>query len=301
MLGIVAAVLFGASHFLNGVLSRRVPAMNVAVCSQTGGAVLFLIWALLTWESWPDGTDVVWAGVSGAGAGMGVGALYEGMHACRISVVVPVTSIVSVAVPFLLSVLVLGDHVDGRLIVAALLLVPATWLLSRPINTPRTAPTAGNPPSTPVSAPAAAQDRSSANVTAVVYGLIAGLGYATQLFALSRITSTEPASPMLISQLVSIVPLLLMLRTGSGRFWPFGATTSLSKATMIGGLAALAMISYLYATREAALAPVMIAIALYPALPVLLALLVLKERLSGPQVIGLAITALVLPLINIAG
>lgn len=293
--------MFGASHFLNGVLSRRVPAMNVAVCSQAGGAVLFLIWALLTWESRPESTDVVWAGVSGAGAGMGVGALYEGMRACRISVVVPVTSIVSVAVPFLLSVLVLGDHVDGLLIVAALLLLPATWLLSRPTNTPGTAPTTGNPPSTSVSAPAAAQDRSSANVTAVVYGLTAGLGYATQLFALSRITSIEPASPMLIGQLVSIVPLLLMLRFRSRRFCPFGVTANLSKAAMVGSLAALAMISYLYATREAALAPVMIAIALYPALPVLLALLVLKERLSGSQITGLAIAALVLPLINIAG
>ncbi|SDT07591.1 hypothetical protein SAMN04489751_3690 [Brevibacterium sandarakinum] len=293
--------MFGASHFFNGVLSRRVPAMNVAVCSQAGGAVLFLIWTLFTWVGWPESTDMVWAVVSGVGAGLGVGALYEGMRACRISVVVPVTSIVSVAVPFLLSVLVLGDHVDVLLIVAALLLVPATWLLSRPTNTPGAVPVAGVPPSTSVSAPAAAQDRSRANATAIFYGLIAGLGYAIQLFALSRITSPEPASPMLIGQLVSIVPLFLMLRIRSGRFLPLGGTANLSKAVMVGGLAALAMISYLYATRDAALAPVMIAIALYPALPVLLALLVLKERLSGSQITGLAIAALVLPLINIAG
>ncbi|TGD26350.1 hypothetical protein EB835_20070 [Brevibacterium sp. S22] len=51
----------------------------------------------------------------------------------------------------------------------------------------------------------------------------------------------------------------------------------LSKAAVVGGLAALTLVSYLYATREATLIPVMIAIALYPALPVILSLVVLKN------------------------
>ncbi|MGC2978037.1 hypothetical protein ACPUD8_20330 [Brevibacterium sp. FAM 25378] len=51
----------------------------------------------------------------------------------------------------------------------------------------------------------------------------------------------------------------------------------MSKAAVVGGLAALTLVSYLYATREATLIPVMIAIALYPALPVILSLVVLKN------------------------
>lgn len=270
--------------------------MNIAVCSQLGGAILFAGWALVRSDGMPGGADVFWAAVSGAGAGIGVAALYEGMRLCRIAVVVPVTSIVSVALPFLASVIVLDERISPPLMVAALLLIPATWLLSRPANTTATpASRAAAPPDLGL------QQISPSNATAVGFGLVAGLGYATQLFALSRITSPEPAIPMLIGQLVSLIPLVFLLRYRTGRWLPSGGTTTLSKAAVVGGLAALAMISYLYATREAELAPVMIAIALYPAVPVLLALLILKERLSKPQTAGLGIAAIVLPVINVAG
>src|SRR5690625_3876070 len=122
--------MFGTSHFFNGVLSRRAPAMNVAVSSQLGGTVLFGAWALLRSDGSPRTEDLLWAVVSGVGAGIGVAALYEGMRTCRISVVVPVASIVSVALPFLVSVVALGARIDVPLAVAAVLLVPATWLRS---------------------------------------------------------------------------------------------------------------------------------------------------------------------------
>lgn len=288
--------MFGASHFFNGVLSRRVPALNIAVTSQLGGAVLLCGWAISRFNGWPGEEDFLWAVLSGLGAGIGVAALYEGMRVCRISVVVPVASIVSVALPFLVSVAILGDRIDLPLIVAALLLVPATWLLSRPASASKA--TVLSPAGGPSDRPP--QETSPNNATAVVFGLVAGLGYATQLFALSRIASHEPATPMLIGQIVSLVPLFFLLYNRSGRWLPRGGAT-LSKAALVGGLAALAMVSYLYATREADLAPVMIAVALYPALPVVLALVVLKERLSKPQLGGLAIAAIVLPLINLAG
>lgn len=289
--------MFGASHFFNGVLARRAPATVVAVCSQLGGAVLFLVWAGVAYavlsasgREWPQGADLLWAGISGIGAGAGVGILYEGMRRCRLTVVVPVTSIVSVALPFTLSVMVLGDPVDPALVVAALLLIPATVLLSRPTRVARAARRTSDEPL-------------SGNATATFFGLAAGLGYAVQLFSLSRISTSDPATPMLLGQLVSLIPLVAVLWIRTPR--PFTTVlvhhpATALKAAMVGGLAALAMVSYLYATREAALAPVMVAIALYPALPVLLALIVLRERLSRTQVGGLLIAAVVLPLINVA-
>lgn len=295
LIGIAAAIMFGASHFFNGVLARRVPAMNIAMSSQLGGAIMFGGWAFVRSEGGLSGEDLLWAAVSGVGAGIGVAALYEGMRLCRISVVVPVTSIVSVALPFLASVLILGERIGVALIVAALLLIPATWLLSRPVKMLH-----GDPSSRRQDDDSPPQQKFTAgNAGAAGFGVVAGLGYATQLFALSRIASPEPAVPMLIGQLVSVVPLALLLYGRSGRWLPSGGRTTVSRAAMVGALAALAMTLYLFATREASLAPVMIAIALYPALPVILAVLVLKERLSRAQVSGLGIAAIVLPLINL--
>lgn len=290
LLGVMAAIMFGTSHFFNGVLSRRIPAMSVAVYSQAGGAVFFLAWALsIFWiqgELEPMGDqDFGWAMLSGVGAGIGVAALYEGMRKHNISLVVPVTSIVSVAAPFILSITVLGEPLQLHTAAAGMMLLPAIWLLSRPSKqTPD--PQKPRPvPETP------------RNVFASLYGLIAGAGYATQLFALSQITSAAPAEPLLTGQLVSLVPLLALA-------WVRAAPLRIKKATfqaaVVGVAAALAMAFYLYATRHALLGPVMIAIALYPAIPVLLALLVLKERLSRPQALGLAIAAIVVPVVSLA-
>lgn len=287
-LGVAAAVMFGASHFFNGVLSRRAAAMSVAVYSQLGGVVFFLVWALETfWSSAESETmsqqDLSWAAVSGLGAGVGVAALYEGMRQHNISLVVPVTSIVSVAAPFILSITVLDEPFQLHTAIAGLMLIPAIWLLSRP-QRPTTRPSTQ------------AQARCS-NVVATGFGLIAGVGYATQLFALSQINSENPAEPLLTGQLVSLIPLMLLvlLRNTSLRI-----RKSTFQAAAVGLMAALAMAFYLYATRHALLGPVMIAIALYPALPVVLALLFLKERLARAQVIGLSIAAIVVPVVTLA-
>lgn len=286
-LGIAAAIMFGTSHFFNGVLSRRAPALSIAVYSQAGGAVFFLGWGLAVFwgrgELEPMGQDDAgWAVLSGVGAAVGVTALYEGMSRAHIAVVVPVTSIVSVAVPFILSVILLHEPLPLFTAVAGIMLLPAIWLLSRP---PRHSTADQVPPDT------------RQGVAAVGFGLVAGAGYATQLFALSQITTVAPAEPLLTGQLVSLV-LLLGLAWVRGTSLKPRSSTGLGAA--VGVMAAVAMAFYLFATRHALLGPVMIAVALYPALPVILAVLLLKERLSRLQAAGLLIAAIVVPVVSLS-
>ncbi|MGC2977626.1 hypothetical protein ACPUD8_18190 [Brevibacterium sp. FAM 25378] len=75
----------------------------------------------------------------------------------------------------------------------------------------------------------------------------------------------------------------------------------MSEAAVVDRLAPVTTVSYLYATREAALVPVMIAIALYSALPVVLTLVVLKSQLSTSQIGELGIAIVVFLLINPVG
>lgn len=285
--------MFGASHFFNGLISRKAPPVVVALCSQAGGALLMVAWVTVAPPAVPSAQDLVWAGASGIGAGCGVAAMYEGMRRSRISVVVPVTSVISVAAPLLASVVFLGDSVTVPVALAATALLPAAWLLSRPTRLSRTPEHLDGP--------------CSGNTAAAGFGLMAGSGYALQLFALSQITQATPAAPMLIAQLVSLAPLtgfalvrfpteVTDVRSGMGRS---AGRLSLGAAA-VGALAGAAMIAFLYAARAGELPVVMVAIALYPALPVLLAVVVLGERLGRTQVTGLGILAFALPLISLA-
>lgn len=285
--------MFGASHFFNGLISRQVPALLVALCSQMGGVLLMGIWAVMTPYTVPSVHDLGWACVSGVGAGCGVAAMYEGMRRSRISVVVPVTSVVSVAAPFLASAVFLGATITVPTAAAAGALVPAAWLLSRPTSSTRSS---------------GQRDGSrSGNIVAATFGLMAGSGYALQLFSLSQITQASPAVPMLVAQLVSLVPLIGLATAGlrTRLRTPLSGTPHTVRrlavaAAAVGTLAGAAMIAFLYATRAGELPVVMVAIALYPALPVLLAMLVLRERLGRAQLIGLGILAVALPLISLA-
>src|SRR5690625_1921365 len=102
-------------------------------------------------------------------------------------------------------------------------------------------PVSGSRATTSSASPAVrSSDETSPNTAiAGAFGVVAGLGYATQLFALSRISPPDPAILMLIGQTVSIIPLVVLLYCRSQRLLPIGGGASLSKAAIVGGLAAL--------------------------------------------------------------
>jgi drug/metabolite transporter (DMT)-like permease len=80
---------------------------------------------------------------------------------------------------------------------------------------------------------------------------------------------------------------ILVLASSSGarlRLSP-GLTAA---AGVNGGVAALALVCYLLATREQLVTVAVVLSSLYPAIPVLLGITVLRERLGGRQVAGLA-------------
>lgn len=103
--------------------------------------------------------------------------------------------------------------------------------------------------------------------------------------------------PVVLSKLSSVL-LIALLIAGTGAPWRL---TRLQTAVALasGTVGTAAIVCYLLATREQLLAVATVLTSLYPAIPVVLALIVLRERLSGWQTTGLLAAAAAASLVTV--
>ncbi|HWM35619.1 MAG TPA: EamA family transporter [Streptomyces sp.] len=299
LLALASAACYGIADVTGGLLSRRADFVLVALTGQAGGLVLTLLAAPLLPASSAGvlddlaSPDLAWGALSGLGTGLGMVFLYRGLSRGAMSVVVPVSAVGGVALPVIVGVAFLGDRPSALSWIGILIAVPALWLVSR--DGPRNA--------------------SPARTGASVDGLIAGAGIALQYVALAQAGPAAGIWPVTAGRLAALVALLsvallpllsrplLSQRTGSSprRSRPPGPGLPLRYATgaaATGMVAAIALVLYLLATREQLVVIAVVLSSLYPAIPVLLGLTVLRERPTRLQACGLFAAAAAIGLLT---
>ncbi|MDQ1032701.1 drug/metabolite transporter (DMT)-like permease [Streptomyces umbrinus] len=266
-----SAICYGVADFTGGLLSRRAYFVVVALAGQAGGLVLALVTAPLLSKGVPDVAELAWGAASGVGTGIGMIFLYRGMSRGSMSLVVPVSAVTGVALPVLVGVLLLGDRPQALSWFGLTVAVPALWLVSRTGD--------GN--------------REGLGSAASSDGLIAGCGIALQYLAL--VQAGGGIWPVAAGRLAAVITLLPLAAPTRKR--PRITTRNLVGAVATGMTAALALILYSQAVRQQL---TVIAVALssfYPAIPVLLGITLLRERLGRIQVTGLVAAGVAIALL----
>ncbi|MFJ8142761.1 GRP family sugar transporter [Streptomyces sp. NPDC096013] len=276
LLALLSAVCFGVTHFINGLVSRRHNGLTVALHAQLGGTVLALLLALFLNAGSATPVDYGWGALSGVGTGVGVAFLYRAMSQGAMSVVVPVSDVGAVALPVLVGVCFLGERPAVPTWVGIAAVLPALWLVSQ-------------------SSPGPDDERHGTLSAGVPSALVASMGFGVQFLAMAQVGRESGLWPVALSRVVSVAVIAAVL--GS-----YGADWRLTRrpwaaAVAAGALGTLAIVLYLEATRQQLMAVATVLSALYPAIPVLLALLLLKERLNRRQAAGLTCAALAIGLI----
>ncbi|WP_262505011.1 EamA family transporter [Streptomyces sp. TRM68367] len=219
--------------------------------------------------------------LSGAGTGIGVAFLYRALAKGAMSIVVPVSDVTTVALPVLAGLALLGERPTALALVGIAAAFPALWLVSR-------GPESVRPPG-----PAGGR-RSSA----VADALVAGVGFAVQFLAMARVPEGTGLWPVAASRVASVV-LISGLLAGQGAPWGLRSRQA-AAAAGAGALGTLAILLYLAATRQQLVAVANVLAALYPAVPVLLAMVFLRERTTAARTLGLLRAAAAIALIALA-
>lgn len=267
LLALASAAAYGTSDFVAGVAARRTSAWAVALVGTVVGGLLAAALALvLPGQAAP--ADLAWGALAGVGNGLGGAFLYRGLSRARMGVVGPVSAVGAAILP--VAVGVLGGERPAPLvwlgIVAAL---PGIWLVARE--------------------PSAAAPTSPAGA-GLVDGLLAGAGFGLLFAALGQVPDGAGYWPVAVSQGVGALA-VVAVATLLGASWVPRDPAAVAGGAGAGTLSAAAVVGFLLATQQGLLTVSAVLASLYPAITVLLAAVLLHERVHRVQGVGLALCA----------
>jgi drug/metabolite transporter (DMT)-like permease len=111
LLALAASLSWGVGDFLGGVKARVLPSLTVLAASQPFGLAALGIAVLARGTGIPGG-EVAWSALAAVFGTIGLFAFYRGMAAGAMSVVAPIAALAA-GIPVIWGVVVSGNHVSG--------------------------------------------------------------------------------------------------------------------------------------------------------------------------------------------
>lgn len=268
-----SSLLWGAADFLGGLKSRRYPVAVVLACMYAIALVTMAI-VVLTRGDGPPSAQTVAAGVGSGLVGItGLSAFYRALAIGTMSIVAPIAA-TGVALPVLVG-LATGDQ-PGPLRSAGLAAaVLGVVLASREADG---------------GASGSREQRRSIGLA-----VLAGVGFGLY-FVLSEIGAREDVAWTLLLSRASATPFVAAFALFALRRHAGGVSRGRPRGRELAALAAIGMLDlgatglYNIATTIGELSTVAVASSLYPVTTVLLASVLLGERVRGTQRTGVVVT-----------
>jgi drug/metabolite transporter (DMT)-like permease len=261
-LGLASSVAWGISDFLGGLQSRRISALSVLLVSQPIGLILALVVALTAGGDPLSGSDIAIAAASGAAVVLALGAFYKAMALGSISVVATIGAL-GIAVPVLAGI-ARGDAPSAVQWIGAPVAFSGAVLVAREPD----------------------PEWRSATAASVGLAALAGLGFGLFFWGLDLASPPNPAWTIVCARVGGVI---ILLGAAAITRPPLPPPALLPALAAIGVCDVTANSLFALATNHGLLSLVSIAGAMYSAVTVLLARVVLRERLAGVQRAGFAL------------
>ena len=281
LLALASALMYGAADFTGGLATRRAATIPVVISSQFSGMVLLALLLPILPGSSPSRTDGVGGVAAGLPGGGGVALLYRGLAIGRMAVVAPTTAVCAVVIPVVAAML-LGERPGGLAVLGIALGIGSIVLVSQQTEAtsgPGRSGASGLPPGVGI---------------ALVSGVLIGFFF----LSLARTAPSSGMWPILAARITSVT---LFAAAALVRGIPLAPARPALWLALAGGTVDMpANAAYLLAAREGQLSLVVTLSSLYPASTVLLARVLLGERLNARQLggVGCALAAIVLIVIG---
>ena len=284
-LGLAAAVLYGSGDFLGGMATRKLPVLPVLLLADAAGLIVALVVAVMS-----PGTialaGLAWGISAGLIGGVGLIIFYIGLATGPMSVVAPVAGLVSTVLP-VASALAEGERPGVGVYAGAVLCLVAIVMTS----------SAGDGGST---AGAAGRTGRPGRGRAIAYGVVSGAAFGLFFLLIRNAGESGEFWPVAAGRIGELAVVLIAAAVLRRSLSPGGAGGRLLLAAAgAGAIDVVANICYVAATRTGAFGLAVVLASLYPGFTVLLARVVLGERLRWVQRAGLALAAIGILLVTL--
>jgi drug/metabolite transporter (DMT)-like permease len=267
--GLASAISWGAGDFGGGWTSRRAPVLGVAIVVDLIGVVVMVGVAVATGEPVPGPTTLGLALVAGFLAVAGILGLYTGLAVGRMGVVAPVTGVIAATLPVVVGLATQGW--PGSQVVGGILLaLGAVVLVSRSADP-------------------------GGRRSGIEYALLGGIGLGMFNIAVGAFPEHRVAWPLAVIKAGSLIPIALLVVLGR-RPWriPRPVVPALLAVAALD-LAGNAL--YILATQAGRLDVAATLSSLYPVTTVVLAVALLRERVTRGHLVGIVMAGLAISLI----
>lgn len=273
LLGLLVALTYGVGDFFGGIATKRNPSTIVVAASQGIGLLTLAVVVAVDRGADPAWQDVRSGVLAGSVGMIGVILLYRGLASGAMSVVAPTTAVGAAVVPFAWGIAT-GERPSVLALVGVAVALVAVVLVSIPASTDG--------------------ERHADVRTELLLALGAGAAFGVVFILFDSTDESSGMWPVLAARVASVTLVsagLLVTR----------ASITVEKGSW-GAIAAAGLLDvtanalYVLAAREGLLSLVSVLSSLYPAATVVLARVVLAERISTRQLggIGLALGGVVL-------
>jgi drug/metabolite transporter (DMT)-like permease len=283
ILALASAIGYGGSDFAAGLASRTASVIQVTLLACLTATVVVLVALPFAANHRPSGASLAWGAAAGAGGTLGGIALYLGFRYAAFSVAAPISA-VGTAGFSVLAGLLWGERPSTLALIGIGLALPAIVSVS-------------------ASAAGAEQEEGRGHggrpAAGVVAGLIAGAGFALLLIGLNRAGSGGGLWPAAAAEVAELAVAIAAAAVTRNLRLPGGRPGWLAVITGVAGAAGT--LFYFYATHDGLLAVTAVLTSLYPASTIVLARVVLGERLTRLRLTGLVLAGGCVALIAAGG
>lgn len=272
VLALVATLTIGSADLFGGIASRRSAPLAVAAWSQGIGVPIVALVAVVVGGRM-IAADLALGVVAGIGSAIGVAALYRGFAFSDVGIVAPVAATTAAVLPMLAG-FTTGDRPTAVTMAGLGLAVIAIYLV-------------GYVPG------------SDHAVTGIGYGLVSGVGFGCMVLAYAG-TSQESGVWSAVAGRSAATILLVLAVIIARAAWQIASTARLPTA-LAGVLAGAGMGAFVAVSQTAELFVLGVILGMFPVVTVILASILLKEKLLASQWAGVVLAGVAVVVINIGG
>ena len=259
ILALGASLSWGAGDFLGGLASRRASVLTVLPFTQAAGLVGIAVVLVIARDPVPSRDAALVAAAAGAAGAVGLAGLYRGMAIGAMGVVAPISGVAAI-VPFTVG-LVGGERPSPIQLVGIVSALAGIALVSREPG------------------------GEGARAAGVGLALLAAVGFGLY-FTLTDVAADDAGAPWTVFVSRGTATLLAVLVALALRAPLEGARPLVRMMLAVGLFDVSANVLFGLATTKGLISVVAVLASLYPVVTVVLARLVLGERISAPQRVG---------------
>lgn len=270
--GLASALSWGAGDFSGGLATKRAPVFAVLAVGHGAGLLLLIVLALVWGEPLPPAAHLGWGLAAGLAGAVGLASLYRALAVGQMGMVAPVSAVLTAALPAVFSMLTEGMPGALKLTGFGLALL-GIWLVA--------------------GAGAAGGARHGLGLA-----LLAGCGFGIFFILLHRAGANAVFWPLAAARVGSLGLVLPVALGGKDLSLYYRPDMRLLAPVLLSGVLDVAGNGFFVLAGQAGRLDVAaILSSLYPASTVLLASLLLGERVRRVQVAGIAAALVAIALI----